>query len=73
MHVERDQSAARRLRACAAAVFISGSIAVPAHAASAWRPDKAVEVIATNAPGGGSDRNSQHLRLIARKRGRRGR
>ena len=27
-----------------------------AHAAVSWKPEKAVEIIATNAPGGGSDR-----------------
>ena len=40
-------------------VALAGLLAawgVPAQAATTWKPDKAVEVIATNAPGGGSDR-----------------
>jgi putative tricarboxylic transport membrane protein len=35
-----------------ALVFAAGG----AHAQSAWKPDRPVELIATNAPGGGSDR-----------------
>ena len=34
-------------------VALSG---VPAAEAQEWRPDKPVEIVATNAPGGGSDR-----------------
>jgi putative tricarboxylic transport membrane protein len=39
-----------------ALVGIAALTAAGAHAATAWKPEKAVEVIATNAPGGGSDR-----------------
>ena len=31
-------------------------VTTPGHAATTWRPDKPAELIATNAPGGGSDR-----------------
>lgn len=33
-----------------------GVTGIPGAAAQEWKPDKAVEIIATNAPGGGSDR-----------------
>lgn len=39
------------------ALALTAALALPcAHAAVAWKPEKAVELIATNAPGGGSDR-----------------
>ena len=41
-------------RAIAAAVLLLVTSA--GHAATTWKPDKPVELIATNAPGGGSDR-----------------
>jgi len=48
------------LIACAAPLTVAA-----AHAAAppAWKPDKAIELIATNAPGGGSDRI---LRIMAK-------
>ena len=58
----RDSTAwqtALRKTALAAVVALSVPPAVtgiPSAAAQEWKPDKAVELIATNAPGGGSDR-----------------
>src|SRR5690349_23792667 len=39
-----------------AALVIVAAAIVPVAAAQEWKPDKPVEIIATNAPGGGSDR-----------------
>jgi putative tricarboxylic transport membrane protein len=41
---------------CAALICGLMSMGAPTQAATAWKPDKAVELIATNAAGGGSDR-----------------
>lgn len=38
------------------ALGLSVSVTGPWAAETAWKPDKAIEIIATNAPGGGSDR-----------------
>ena len=46
------------LIALTAALVVGGT-----QAASAWKPEKSVELIATNAPGGGSDRT---LRIMAK-------
>ncbi len=45
-----------------AALFVIAAMPAIAATPSAWRPDKAVEFIATNAPGGGGDRI---LRIMA--------
>lgn len=42
-------------RAAAACLFLAGTPALAA-APAAWKPDRAVELVAVNAPGGGSDR-----------------
>jgi len=46
-----------RYRDCFAPVLLSLAVAAGgAQAAAAWKPEKAIEIIALNAPGGGSDR-----------------
>jgi putative tricarboxylic transport membrane protein len=40
----------------------------PAEAAPAWKPEKTVELIALNAPGGGSDRVSRIMTSVLRER-----
>ena len=40
----------------AALICVVGASSVPGFAATTWKPEKPVEIIATNAPGGGSDR-----------------
>lgn len=45
------------------AVLVATTAAAGAHAQTDWKPSKAVELIAMNAPGGGSDRI---LRIMAR-------
>lgn len=51
-------------QAWAALLALTASLAAGgAQAASAWKPDKPVELIAMNAPGGGSDRT---LRIMAK-------
>lgn len=52
---------ARRYSFCALTIALVSS-AGAVHAQSAWKPDKAVELIALNAPGGGGDRI---LRIMA--------
>jgi putative tricarboxylic transport membrane protein len=47
-----------------AAAFAAGSL----HAQPAWKPDKAVELIAMNAPGGGSDRVLRIMASIMQER-----
>ena len=47
---------AAAFRVVPAALISTIAIGVPSAAAQEWKPDKAVEIIATNAPGGGSDR-----------------
>ena len=49
------QAAALR-RATLAALVAFALPGVPAAAAQEWKPDRPVELVATNAPGGGSDR-----------------
>ncbi|HYC46353.1 MAG TPA: tripartite tricarboxylate transporter substrate binding protein [Burkholderiales bacterium] len=46
----------------AGALALAALCIASTHAATAWKPSKAVELIATNAPGGGSDRI---LRIMA--------
>ena len=51
-------------RILAALIALTAALAIGgAQAASAWKPEKSVELIATNAPGGGSDRT---LRIMAK-------
>ena len=64
--------AGRALAVCVVAGLWSG-IDLAGAAATAWKPEKAVEIIAVNAPGGGSDRIARMMakvlqegRLIAR-------
>lgn len=47
-----------KIAKCAAALLALAALpaADAVHAAAAWKPEKALELIATNAPGGGSDR-----------------
>ena len=40
----------------ALAASVLATISCAAAAVLAWKPEKAIEIIATNAPGGGSDR-----------------
>jgi len=51
------------LAALAALVAANG-----AHAAAAWKPERAVEIIALNAPGGGADRVSRIITGVMRER-----
>lgn len=44
------------------------ALGAPVYAATAWKPDKAVEVIATNAPGGGSDRILRIMATVLQER-----
>lgn len=57
-HAAAAASGRSRLPALAASVALAALSALPAGAAWAqeWKPDRPVELIATNAPGGGSDR-----------------
>ena len=53
------QTAAFRNATLGAVVALAVSTAgngIPGAAAQEWKPDKPVEIVATNAPGGGSDR-----------------
>jgi len=52
-------------RACCGMFLLCAAAALPAAAAApaAWKPDRPIELIATNAPGGGSDRI---LRIMAK-------
>ena len=56
------RTAIRNRHWIAAALFTLAAMPAIAAAPPAWRPDRAVEVIATNAPGGGGDRI---LRIMA--------
>jgi len=61
-----ERASASRLAGAAALMLAAGALlAAPAgHAASAdWKPDKPIELVATNAPGGGADRI---LRIMAK-------
>ena len=55
--------AGRALALAVAAGFWSG-INVAGAAAPAWKPEKAVEIIAVNAPGGGSDRIARMMAKV---------
>ena len=50
------QSHAFRKSVLASAVALAAMIGTPGAAAQDWKPSKPVEIVATNAPGGGSDR-----------------
>jgi len=57
-------AAGKTNRALTVLIAMTTSLTVgAAHAASAWKPEKPVELIAMNAPGGGSDRT---LRIMAK-------
>ena len=47
---------ALRVWACTCVAASLGLSEMPHAAAQTWKPDKPVEIIAVNAPGGGSDR-----------------
>ena len=54
---------------CFGAAFVAVALgAAPVHAQPAWKPDKAVELIAMNAPGGGSDRVLRIMASIMQER-----
>ncbi|HUP93739.1 MAG TPA: tripartite tricarboxylate transporter substrate binding protein [Burkholderiales bacterium] len=56
-------------RVCAIVILATCcSLSAAAHAATAWKPEKAVEVIATNAPGGGSDRILRIMATVLQER-----
>lgn len=55
--------AGRALAVCVAAGLWSG-IDLAGAAATAWKPEKAVEIIAVNAPGGGSDRIARMMAKV---------
>jgi putative tricarboxylic transport membrane protein len=58
-----SQPGARRWKWAGAGALAAAVVAAGAHAQAEWKPSKAVELIAMNAPGGGSDRI---LRIMAR-------
>jgi putative tricarboxylic transport membrane protein len=54
---ERRRAAGSTSHFATSIVVVAAALAAgAAHAQSAWKPDRPVELIATNAPGGGSDR-----------------
>jgi putative tricarboxylic transport membrane protein len=55
------------LRAAFAAA-VSCAIVTPGHADSAWKPEKAVELIAVNAPSGGGDRILRLMTKVLQER-----
>jgi putative tricarboxylic transport membrane protein len=63
MAVLMGSHAGRALAVCVAAGLWSG-IDLAGAAASAWKPEKAVEIIAVNAPGGGSDRIARMMAKV---------
>jgi len=60
-------SAAYRVRAAGLAIVLVTAVGV-AQAQPAWKPDKAVELIALNAPGGGGDRILRIMAAIMQER-----
>ena len=48
--------------------LIAPHVAGAVHAAAAWKPEKALELIATNAPGGGSDRILRIMTKVMQER-----
>ena len=57
MNPEHSHTPARRRLASAGIIALAVAVPLRAHAASApWKPQKPVELVAMNAPGGGSDR-----------------
>ena len=65
-----EQRVCLRGLALAACVALGAPLAVGAGAAAAqeWKPDRPVEIVATNAPGGGSDRIGRILIKILQER-----
>lgn len=55
-HQAQASKAVIRLSIACFVSFVAANLSGSPAQAQAWKPDKAVEIIATNAPGGGSDR-----------------
>jgi len=59
----------RNRMACARFALTAALAVAAAHAAAQWKPEGAVELIATNAPGGGSDRILRLMQKIMQEQG----
>jgi len=57
-----------RAATLAASAVTAALVAFPCAVAQEWKPDKPVEIVATNAPGGGSDRVGRILIKILQER-----
>ncbi len=68
-HAPRNARAASRAsRIAGAALAAAAAFSAPSAPAQEWKPDRPVELIATNAPGGGSDRIGRIMVKILQER-----
>lgn len=63
-----ESIAGKKSRGMAAIALAASLAAAGAQAQPAWKPDRAVELIAMNAPGGGSDRTLRIMAAIMQER-----